>query len=80
MEIKDNTLINNKYKIIKKIGKGASAIVYLANDLENNRNVALKIQNIEEEFSNMDKRFKIEARTMLSLSHPNIVKTYDYFE
>ncbi len=74
------TIINNKYEIVDMIGKGASAKVYLCNDLENNRKVALKIQNMEEEFSNMDKRFKIEAKTMLSLNHPNIVKTYDYFE
>ncbi len=75
MEIREGTLIAQKYKIINLIGKGASANVYLCEDLENNRKVALKIQNVDEEFSNMDKRFKIEAKTMLSLNHNNIVKT-----
>ncbi len=80
MEFKKGTIINNKYEIIGLVGQGASAKVFLSWDLENNMKVALKIQNIEEEFSNMDKRFKIEAKTMLSLNHKNIVKTYDYFE
>ncbi len=80
MEFKKGTIINNKYEILGLIGKGASAKVFLSKDLESNMRVALKIQNVEEEFSNMDKRFKIEAKTMLSLNHKNIVKTYDYFE
>ncbi|BDV02549.1 MAG: hypothetical protein HPAVJP_4380 [Candidatus Hepatoplasma vulgare] len=72
-------LIKDQYKIDRVLGKGASAVVYLAEDLKNNRNVALKVQNENEEFSNMDKRFKLEAETLLSLNHPNIVETYDFF-
>ncbi|BDV03475.1 MAG: hypothetical protein HPPSJP_1960 [Candidatus Hepatoplasma scabrum] len=79
MEFKSNVIINNKYKIVSEIGKGASAVVYLGYDLLNNKNVALKIQNQKDEFSNMDKRFKLEANTLLNLNHQNIVDTYDYF-
>lgn len=72
-------IIRDQYRIEKILGKGASAVVYLAEDLDNKRNVALKVQNENEEFSNMDKRFRLEAETLLSLNHPNIVETYDFF-
>lgn len=80
MNFKIGDIINDKYKIIDEIGTGASAKVYLAIDLKKDLHLALKIQNSLDEFSNMEKRFKIEAKTMLSLNHPNIVQTYDYFE
>ncbi|CRX37335.1 / pknB / Serine/threonine-protein kinase pknB /:214119 Forward [Candidatus Hepatoplasma crinochetorum] len=79
MEFKPNLIINNKYKIISEIGRGASAVVYLGYDLLNKKEVALKIQNQKDEFSNMDKRFKLEANALLNLNHQNIVGTYDYF-
>lgn len=80
MNWNSNTLVNNRYQIIGELGKGASAVVYLAHDLKREKKVALKIQNESEEFSNMDKRFKLEAKTLLSLNHPNIVETYDFFK
>jgi serine/threonine-protein kinase len=79
MEFKTNIVINDKYKIVSEIGRGASAVVYLGYDLFSEKNVALKIQNQKDEFSNMDKRFKLEANALLNLNHKNIVSTYDYF-
>ena len=37
-----NNIISQKYRIIKTLGEGGSGITYLAQDLKNNKNVALK--------------------------------------
>lgn len=67
----------NKYKIIKLIGKGGMAYVYLATDITNGMNVAIKI--LKPELAGDDefvKRFDSEAKAVASLSHSNIVKVF----
>lgn len=64
-----------KYRIVRLIGKGGMANVYLATDTVSGMNVAIKI--LKPEFSNDEefiKRFDTEARAVSSLSHSNIVK------
>ena len=71
-------IIDGRYEIIEEIGRGGMAIVYRAKCLVLNRYVAIKVLRPEyrddEEFI---KRFKIEAQSAGSLSHPNIVSIYD---
>lgn len=73
--------INDRYEIIKSIGEGGMANVYLAYDTILDRRVAIKV--LRGDLSNDEKfvrRFQREALSASSLSHPNIVEMYDVGE
>ena len=73
--------INDRYEIIKSIGEGGMANVYLAKDIILDRNVAIKI--LRGDLAGDEKfvrRFQREALSASSLSHPNIVEMYDVGE
>ena len=73
--------INNRYEIIKTIGEGGMANVYLAQDTILNRQVAVKV--LRGDLENDEKfirRFQREAKSVSDLSHPNIVEVYDVGE
>ena len=73
--------INDRYEIVKSIGEGGMANVYLANDTILDRKVAIKV--LRGDLSNDEKfirRFKREALSVSNLSHPNIVEVYDVGE
>ena len=75
------TVLGNRYEIIKKIGDGGMAFVYKAKDILLNRIVAVKV--LRPEFVDEDEflgKFKREAEAVASLSHPNIVNVYDVGE
>ena len=73
--------INDRYQIIKTIGEGGMANVYLAYDTILDRNVAVKVLrgdlSTDEKFV---RRFQREALSASSLSHSNIVEVYDVGE
>ena len=67
-------LIDNRYKIIKSIGEGGMANVYLAFDTILEREVAVKILRGDlAEDEKFVRRFQREANSASSLKHPNIV-------
>jgi serine/threonine-protein kinase len=73
-----NTLFDGRYRIMRKLGSGGMADVYLAEDEELGRRVAIKILN--DRHANDDsfvERFRREAKNAAGLSHPNIVSIYD---
>lgn len=73
--------INDRYEIIRSIGEGGMANVYLAHDIILNRDVAVKI--LRGDLANDEKfvrRFQREAISSSSLNHPNIVEMYDVGE
>ena len=73
--------INDRYEIIKSIGEGGMANVYLGQDTILDRKVAIKI--LRGDLANDEKfirRFQREALSASSLSHPNIVEMYDVGE
>ena len=73
--------INDRYEIIKSIGEGGMANVYLANDTILDRKVAIKV--LRGDLENNEKfirRFQREAKSVSDLSHPNIVEVYDVGE
>ncbi len=73
--------INDRYEIIKSIGEGGMANVYLGYDEILDRDVAVKV--LRGDLSNDEKfvrRFQREALSASSLSHPNIVEMYDVGE
>src|ERR671930_460978 len=73
-----NTLFDGRYRILRKLGTGGMANVYLAEDQELGRRVAIKILDdrhaSDEQFI---ERFRREAKNAAGLSHPNIVSIYD---
>ncbi|HEX2044780.1 MAG TPA: Stk1 family PASTA domain-containing Ser/Thr kinase [Gaiellaceae bacterium] len=73
-----NTLFDGRYRILRKLGSGGMANVYLAEDEDLGRRVAIKILN--DRYANDDlfiERFRREAKSAAGLSHPNIVSIYD---
>ena len=73
--------INDRYQIIRSIGEGGMANVYLAHDTILDRDVAVKI--LRGDLADDEKfvrRFQREAIAASSLSHPNIVEMYDVGE
>ena len=73
--------INDRYEIIRAIGEGGMANVYLGYDTILDRNVAIKI--LRGDLSNDERfvrRFQREALSASSLAHPNIVEMYDVGE
>ena len=74
-------LIDERYKIIKSIGEGGMANVYLAYDTILEREVAVKILRGDlAEDEKFVRRFQREANSASSLKHPNIVEVYDVGE
>jgi serine/threonine protein kinase len=72
---------NKRYRIDKPLASGGAGIVYLAFDTVLERQVALK--ELFEELAN-DKehaeRFKVEAKALASLNHPNVLPIYDFLQ
>jgi serine/threonine-protein kinase len=72
------TLFDGRYQVVRKLGAGGMANVYLAEDQELGRRVAIKILNDrhanDEQFV---ERFRREAKNAAALSHPSIVSIYD---
>ncbi|MBD7967856.1 Stk1 family PASTA domain-containing Ser/Thr kinase [Paenibacillus gallinarum] len=70
--------LGGRYEVIERIGGGGMALVYKAQDILLNRNVAIKVLRQQfvhdEEFI---RRFRREAQSAASLSHPNVVSIYD---
>src|SRR5918998_3896387 len=71
-------LVDNRYRLVRPLGSGGMADVYLAHDSILDRDVALKVMSAryasDEEFV---ERFKREAQSAAALSHPNIVSIFD---
>lgn len=73
-------IIASRYLIIRKIGEGGMAKVYLAYDTQNETNVALKILKKENVNDKKIATFKREARTLSLLDDENIVRIYEVGE
>jgi serine/threonine protein kinase len=70
-----------RYDVLREIGRGGMGVVYLANQTDLDRPVALKeLSAFHTSNATLVERFLREARVAGSLSHPNIVTVYEYFE
>ena len=71
-------VIAGKYRIESLIGSGGMANVYKAYDEQEGRTVAIKMLKAEHrEDTEFLRRFEREAKAVITLSHPNIVQSYD---
>jgi serine/threonine-protein kinase len=71
------TTIIGRYQVLRSLGEGATSRVYLAADPKMDRQVAIKVlaKDADEEIR---RRFRLEAKSIAALHHPNIVELYDY--
>ena len=76
-----NNIIAQKYRIIKTLGEGGSGITYLAEDLQNNKNVALKALSLHRMTDwKAIELFEREAKILAQLNHPAIPDYLEYFD
>ncbi len=71
-------VFDGRYRVVRKLGTGGMANVYLAEDQELGRSVAIKM--LDERHAQDEQfveRFRREAKNAAGLSHPNIVSIYD---
>jgi len=71
------TAIASRYEIVRELGHGAMATVYLARDLKQNREVAIKVIRDDVSFALGAERFRREIALVTHLSHPHILPIYD---
>lgn len=79
MPLKIGTILDERYRVISRIGHGGMSEVYEANDIINRKTVAIKMirEDVMKNPINF-RRFQNEATIMASLKHINIVKVYDH--
>ncbi len=71
------TLIDQRYRLDAEIGRGGMGIVYRTRDIQCDRDVALKIVNLETANALTLRQFSREAQITSKLDHPHIVAVYD---
>lgn len=75
MNIAQDSVLANRYRIVEKIGAGGMAEVFRGIDHVLERDVAVKV--LTERSDEVCRRFLLEAQSMARLNHPNIVAVYD---
>jgi beta-lactam-binding protein with PASTA domain len=77
-EVTDNTVVDGRYQVLRRIGSGGMADVYCARDTHLGRDIALKMLHRryaqDQEFV---ERFRREAKSAAGLQHPNVVGVFD---
>jgi serine/threonine-protein kinase len=78
MDTSEGALFAGRYRIIRRLGQGGMARVYLAQDESLHREVAIKVlADRHSDDPHFIERFQREARAAARLNHPNIVQVYD---
>jgi eukaryotic-like serine/threonine-protein kinase len=78
MLVAENTVVDGRYRIIRRLGAGGMAEVWCATDQQLDRKVALKI--LQPRFAQDQEfveRFRREASSAAGLQHPNVVNVFD---
>ena len=77
-EPKPDALVDGRYRLLSRLGTGGMAEVYLAEDQQLGRKIALKLLHRRfAEDPDFVERFRREARAAAGLQHPNVVSVYD---
>ncbi|MCI0615433.1 serine/threonine protein kinase, partial [bacterium] len=75
--VEEPDLEGTRYQVIERIGRGGMGSVYLVEDIELQRKVALKVMNLTDPSGDIAKRMWREARIVAQLEHPGIVPIHD---
>ncbi len=72
--------LDGRYRIVRRLGKGSMAFVYMAEQLSIKRKVAVKVLSPESgvDLADLNRRFESEAQIIARLTHPNTVRLFDY--
>ena len=70
-------LSGTRYRLLDRIARGGMGVVYLAEDGDLQRRVALKVLDVPETGGNLANRLMFEARVLAALEHPGIVPVHD---
>ncbi|MBS3780664.1 MAG: serine/threonine protein kinase, partial [Desulfovermiculus sp.] len=85
--LEEGQIVNGKWEILDLIAKGGKGEVYLAKQINLNRQVALKVMSKdfldslkgrEEEYQSELQRFRREVQVMARIRHPNVLQVYDF--
>jgi TolB-like protein/Tfp pilus assembly protein PilF/tRNA A-37 threonylcarbamoyl transferase component Bud32 len=71
------TALAARYRLVREVGRGGMAAVYLADDLKHDRRVAIKVMRPEVAAALGPQRFLREIQITAVLSHPHILPLYD---
>jgi serine/threonine protein kinase/beta-lactam-binding protein with PASTA domain len=77
-EVAENQLVDNRYRVVGKVGSGGMADVWAAEDTHLQRKIALKV--LHQRFAQDQEfveRFRREAESAAGLQHPNVVGVFD---
>ncbi len=69
--------LSDRYTLVRELGAGGMATVYLARDLKHDRDVAIKVLKPELAAVLGAERFVVEIKTTASMSHPHILPLFD---
>ena len=69
--------IGDRYEIVRELGRGGMATVFLANDIKHERDVAIKVLLPDLSATLGGERFEREIRTAAKLQHPHILGLFD---
>ncbi|MGN6274557.1 MAG: PASTA domain-containing protein [Solirubrobacterales bacterium] len=77
-EIAEGSVVDNRYRVLRRIGSGGMADVWLAEDTHLQRQVALKVLHRRYlQDPQFVERFQREAESAAGLQHPNVVAVFD---
>ena len=80
VDSESRTRLGERYELVREIGRGGMATVYLARDLQTDRDVAIKVLNEDLGAAMGPTRFRREIDVVSHLSHPNILAIEDFGE
>src|SRR5436853_7076271 len=77
-ELAEGALVDSRYRVLSRLGSGGMADVFLAEDEQLGRKLALKLLHRRfAEDPDFVERFRREAQSAAGLQHPNVVSVYD---
>jgi serine/threonine-protein kinase len=78
VDLESGLLVDGRYRLLERVGSGATADVFRAQDLRRERKLALKVLHPRwAEDGPTVERFRREASNAARLGHPNVVRVYD---
>lgn len=74
----DGAVARDRFRLVRELGRGGAGTVYLADEVQVDRQVALKVYHPDQwSHGGPGRRFVLEARTAASLRHPGIIRILD---